>query len=140
MQATTNNVVPGVVVGTVVSSQPAGVDAQALHYSIHERTRNGRCEKITSTEAWQYMNTLSLEQKTADKYNGYKTCRPVGCCSCCKGVGIGGAYFMGCERGPFGCPCLAFPCCFLGVCLPIYSCVCCSCERKRISMRSRATR
>ena len=25
--------------------------------------------------------------------------------------------------------CLCFPCCFLGMCLPVYSCLCCSGER-----------
>ena len=37
----------------------------------------------------------------------------------------------GCKDGGGACgkDCLCMPCCVAGICLPLYSCICCSCER-----------
>ena len=93
-------VLVGTVVGTVVG-QPTVVNGldMTIQNKVHDKTRNGRLDVVTSDEAWAYMDSLPIENKTPNKYSGYKTCRPIGlCCSCCRGVGIGGAYFMVSSR------------------------------------------
>ena len=115
-----------------VVSQPvvvaSGRDIQA---KVHTLLRNG-LQPVTSDDAWVYVRELTPAQAHISKYAGYHRCHPVSCLpwlKCCLPCGPAGAYFMPLEF-PIGGSCLCFPCCFLGICLPIYSCLCCTCERQ----------
>ena len=104
---------------TVVKAQPS-FDISLFQDSIHEAVRRGK--SIHSADARRYVATLTPEQQ--EKIKGMKYCHPLpGCCGfrycAC-------AYFM----ILWNC-CLFFPCAFLGICLPLYSCLCCSWERSQ---------
>jgi hypothetical protein len=102
----------------IVKSQPNQIDVDRFQEKVHAAVRDRR--PVHSADARRYVATLTPEQQESIK--GMKYCHPLpGCwgfryCVC--------AYFM----TLWNC-CLFYPCAFMGICLPFYSCLCCSCER-----------
>ena len=76
-----------------------------------------------------YAASMTPEQAAASNHEGCKKCVPV---TCCGFPGMVGTYWFACRDN-----CLWFPCCFMGIALPVYSCVCCSCERQSNSWITR---
>ena len=123
-----STVIP-VVQGTIVSTQPGAVQSvQSIQQQVHSLLRNG-LQSVPADLALQYAATLTPEQASPSyaPARGYHKC--VSKQACCKFFcpvdGCVGAYFCGCCNDR----CLCFPCCTCGIALPLYSCLCCSCER-----------
>jgi hypothetical protein len=113
--------------GVVVSAQPVAVaDIQA---KVHGLVRNGK-QSVHSDDAWAYARSLTPEQASVRNHAGCKRCHNQKCCCPFPG-GLCCMYVVPCKDGGGACgkDCLCMPCCVAGICLPLYSCLCCSCER-----------
>ena len=117
----------------VVTAQP-GSDPAEVQARVHSTLRDGKWGVVTASDALAYSRTLTVAQASAQNpsLQGCHRCRPVSCCG-----------FAGCVRtvncacGP---DCLWFPCCFLGCCCPIWSLICCVCEREKDGSNAWITR
>lgn len=112
-------------VETVVKEQPRAMASQTkqeVHNRVHEIVRSG--QPLHAEDALVYSRTLSPEEQ--EKIQGCKYCAPkcsswyrwaFDYCVC--------AYFLICCSGD----CLWYNCWFMGITLPVYGQICCSCER-----------
>lgn len=129
---------------TVVTAQPTAAQptAAAIQAKVHGLLRDG-LRPVAVDDAWAYVRSLTPAQAHVRNHGGCHVCQPVTCCGC-PGCVCTYNFAMGdgCLCPSAGVPFFfsrsvvtararaGFPCCTLGVCLPVYSCLCCTCERK----------
>ena len=107
---------PGVVTTQPMAAGPTPAEVQA---KVHDIVRKGGT--LHSSDAMAYSKSLTPEQADIKNAEGCHYCVPVTCMGC---PGCVCTYNVACND-----TCLWFPCCLLGLCFPVYSWVCCSCER-----------
>ena len=102
---------------TLVFRAPTPAEIQA---KVHDIVRKGGT--LHSNDALAYSRSLTPEQASILHLEGCHHCVAVTPCGAVPGPVC--TYNFACSD-----TCLCFPCCFLGMCLPVYSCLCCTCER-----------
>jgi hypothetical protein len=118
-----------VVVATVVQAQPVA-SSGPVQDEVHSLLRNG-LQSVPASKAMQYSASLSPEQRKTMMSSGYHTCYPKKCgCGICTNSNKCPIGFYFCDW-ICGEKCLCFPCCAFGLCLPPWSCICCTCEQDR---------
>ena len=100
-----------------------GANPTDIQNKVHGLLRDGKWQIVPSEDALAYSRTLTPAQSNASnpRLLGCHKCRPVSC------IGFTGCvctYNFACGEN-----CLCFPCCTMGIVLPLYSCLCFICER-----------